>query len=319
MAKQEPLGYELDLVKRALSDIFSVRIMAWQLGGTMVGALMFAVARWVAAAVSNSAVAFTLNGLGLVAAYVVVCATGTMVARLLSSDGKAEGGVAPLHFLVDNVSTATLVPLTASAGAVVLAAILCAPTALWRFGAGQAVLVLPAAVVFILVFLVIVALFLLLFVVPAMVVVEQPPLSFAFKRLLALVWGRTMDLVRIFSVGLIAAVLAAVPVLLAVFAARATCAWMYDLASGAELTPFAAFILNLFSMVLLWAPICAVLFAFLNAVSLRAYGTLVEGLAEEEELEELTPAGEEEIELEVPAKKAGPKARRPAKKEEAGA
>ncbi len=304
MAKKRLLSYELETAGKALGDAFTARVLAWQLGGTMVGALCFAVAHGLSKQTSRP-VAFLLGSIGFIAAYVIVCAVGCIVARVIqsSAEDKGEEGVAPLHFLIDNIGSATLPPLIASAGAVLLAAVFCAPAALWYSGAWQAILVVPAVVVFVVAAVTVADLFVLLFIVPSMTVTEQPPLAYALRRIVRLFWLRKMEISKIFGVGIMVAVLVATPALLLVFTASTLCQWVYGLASGEPFTPFVAFILQLLTVVLIVAPILTVPLAFLNALSLGVYGELAEGLdvEEEEEAEEqgTAPSEGEDIDLKV--------------------
>ena len=301
MDQNGPFQHELELAKRALAEAFTGRVLAWQLGGTMAAALCFVVARWLSEG-TRSAVAFTLTGLGFMAAYVIACATGCVVARVIEStaEGKEERGVAPLHFLVDHLGTAVLLPLLVTIGAVLAAAVICAPTALWYSAVWQAILVVPAAAVFALALVVVAGLSVFLFVLPAMVVIEQPPLRHAFRRTVRLFWQRGMAIVRLLGVGLASAVLVIIPVILLAIAAWCVCSWIYQAASGDYYRPFAAFAMRLFSAVFLWAPICALPLAFLNALFLTAYAGLVEGLDDQEAAEgeaETPNKGEDDLEV----------------------
>ena len=306
MTEKKAFNFGFDLLGKALSDIFSGRVLAWQLGGTMAATLCFAIVHGLSLQTGRAA-AFVLDCIGFIVAYVVLCATGCIVARVIvtSGEGKGEAGVVPLHFLIDNIGTAMLLPLVFSFGAALLAALLCAPAALWYSGVWQAILVVPSAVFFVLVFLVISDLFVLLFLVPSMVVTEQPPLVDALRRLWRLFWARKVEIAKTFGLGLMCALVAVLPVLLLVCAAFAVCGWIYAAAApGEPFTSFAGFVLRLFKAVLLWAPICTVPLAFLNALSLNAYGELVEGLDAEEEAEAAeeegeAPSGGEDVDLEV--------------------
>jgi len=302
MEKKQFLAREVGWVSRALGSAFSGRVLAWQLGGTMLAALLFAVTRGLATRADDRALLFLLTALAFVAAYVILAATGCLVTRVIQTAGeeKAEGGVAPLHFLIDHVGAALLLPFIGSAAAVVLAAIFCAPAALWDSATWQGILVIPSVVAFVVVLAAVADLFVFLFTVPAMIASEQPPFAESFRRICRFLWVRKWELARVFAIGLTVAVVLVVPAMLLAFVARGVCAWIYAIACGAYLTSFARFVLDLFSSVLLWAPILTVPLAFLNALSFAAYGELARGLepeAEEEHGE--VPSGGEDVDLEV--------------------
>lgn len=297
-------GREMERVGAALSDIFSGRVLAWQLGGTLVAGLCFSVLTWINA--DSGSVGFVLTAFGFILAYVILCATGVVVARLLdtSAEGKSEEGVAPLHFLIDNIGAATLLPLATAAAAVLAALLGCLYAWPWSTIAGQGIMVFFAPVMFALALVVVVGLFALLFVIPSMVATEQPQIVDAFRRLLRLMWWRKAAIARVFGTGLVAAVVILVPVVIAVFAAWELCAWVYEAASGAFMSKLASFVLRVFQATLIAAPILAVPLAFLNALSLRAYGELVEDLDAEGEEETSEDEGEapnagEEADLKV--------------------
>jgi|GEM_PF-7129691 len=299
MDKNTLFGREMERVGAALSDIFSGRVLAWQLGGTLVAGLCFAVLT--AARPDSGAVAFVLHAAGFILAYVILCATGVVVARLLDApaEGGSEEGVAPLHFLIDNIGAATLLPLAAAAAAVLAAMLGCLYAWPWSTTAGQGIMVFFTPVMFALALAVVVGLFALLFIIPSMVATEQPQAADAFRRLVRLMWRRRWAIVRVFGMGLVAAVVILIPVLFAVAAAGALCAWVYETASGEVMSELAGFVLYVFRTMLIGAPILAVPLAFLNALSLRAYGELVEDLDDEAEEDtseddgEVPNAGEE--------------------------
>jgi len=317
MADKEPFGGEFDLVKRALGDTFTGRVLAWQLGGTMVAALI----AFLLVALPNAArgVQFVLTGLAFILGYVVLAATGCIIMRTLAGSGEERAsGTAALHFLVDNIGPALLLPLLASAAGVVLAGILCGPAALWCYDAWQAILVIPSILVFVLAALVVADLFVLLFIVPAMVASEQPPLGDAMRRLWRLFWGRKMELFKVFAVGVVVAVALALPLWLLASKAVDVTAWVYGAVAGPSyyLRSFPRFVLRLASWLLFWAPIVTLPLAFLNALAANAYDELVEGLEaeeEEEEPEEEVPSGGEEVDLEVAEEEPAAKPKKPAK------
>jgi len=299
MDKNTLFGREMERAGAAMSDIFSGRVLAWQLGGTLAAGLCFSVLT--ATLSDNGAVKFVLHAAGFILAYVILCATGVVVARLLdpSAEGKSEEGVAPLHFLIDNIGAATLLPLAAAAAAVLAALLGCLYAWPWSTTAGQGIMVFFAPIMFALALAVVVGLFVLLFIIPSMVATEQPPCVDAFHRLLRLMWRRKAAIALVFGTGLVAAVVIVIPVVIAVSAAEMLCAWIYQIASGAFMSELADFMLHIFRTILIGAPILAVPLAFLNALSLRAYGELVEDLDAEgedetsEEEGEVSDAGEE--------------------------
>ncbi|MFH1731164.1 MAG: hypothetical protein ABIF82_05895 [Planctomycetota bacterium] len=308
MAKQETFDAKLETVKRAFSDIFSGRVLAWQLGGTILAALCFAVACSIPTGSSRFG-AFILTGLGFIAAYVVLSATGCIVTRILDTSGhgkdETDGGVAPLHFLIDNIGTVTLLPLVASGAAVACALIFYLLSLPAGDNAWQTILVLLAPIPLILAVLIIADLFILLFIVPSMVVTEQPPFGYALRRLWRLGCARKMAMSKTFGVGLAASTLAILPAALVLFAAASACSWTHFSAASGPPGDFGRFMLRLYCLALLCAPVSSVALAFLNALSYNAYGELVEGLDEEAESDEDTEengsalSGGEEPDLEV--------------------
>ena len=308
MARQGTFDAELETVKRAFADIFSGRVLAWQLGGTILAALCFAVACSIPTGSSRFG-AFILAGLGFIAAYVILSATGCIVTRILDTSGRSkdetDDGVAPLHFLIDNIGTVTLLPLVASGAAVACALIFYLLSLPAGDNAWQTILVLLAPVPLILAVLIIADLFILLFVVPSMVATEQPPFGYALRRLWRLGCARKMAMSKTFGVGLAASTLAILPAALVVFAAASACSWAHFSAAFGLPGAFGRFVLRLYFFALICAPVSSVALAFLNALSYNAYGELVEGLDEETESDEDTEengsalSGGEEPDLEV--------------------
>ena len=318
MAERESFGGEFELVKRALGDTFTGRVLAWQLGGTMVAALIAFLL--VALPDANRGVQFVLTGLAFILGYVVLAATGCIIMRMLDTSGEEKGsGTAALHFLVDNIGPALLLPLIASTVGVALAGLFCAPAALWCYDAWQAILVIPSILVFVLAALVVADLFVLLFIVPSMVTSEQPPLGYAMRRLWRLFWGRKMEVLKVFAVGVVVAVALALPLWLLASRAVGVMAWVYGAVAGSRsyyLRSFPTFVLRLGGWLLFWAPVLTLPLAFLNALSANAYDELVEGLEaeeEEEEPEEEAPSGGEEVDLEVADEEPPAKPKKPAK------
>jgi len=295
MTTNRSFDKELELATHALGNAFSPRALAWQVGGTMVAGMSFAIANWLSEGTSP-AEGFVLNCIGFVVAYVILWATGCMVTSVIrgSVGGEDARGVAPLHFLVDNLATAMVLPLFVGTCAALAAAVTCAPAALWFSAAWQGVLVVPAVVVFAAAAFAVGALFGLLFIVPAMVVAERPHLSDAFRRIVRLFHRRKVAVIRLFGVGFAVAVLVVVPVLAVVLGASHVLSWIYRTAAGDTFTTFVRFMLRLFSGVLLWGPVLALPLVFLNALSLAAYPGIADGLDFEEEPAKEPPPEEPE-------------------------
>ena len=299
------------MVKRAFSDIFSGRVLGWQLGGTILAALCFAVACSIPT--GSRFGAFILVGLGCIAAYVVLSATGCIVTRILDTSGRSkdetDGGVAPLHFLIDNIGSVTLLPLVTSGAAVACALIFYLLSLPAGGNAWQTILVLLAPIPLVVAALVVADLFTLLFIVPSMVVTEQPPFGYALRRLWRLGCARKMAISKTFGIGLAASTLIILPAALVVFAAASACSWAHFSAASGLPGEFGRFVLRLYFFALICAPVSSVPLAFLNALSYNSYGELVEGLDEEEESEEeaeengSAPSGGEEAGLEVEGEK----------------
>ena len=282
MSEKSTFGVDVDVIKKSFSDIFSGRVLAWQLGGTMLAALCFSALT--SHKSSSGALGFLLLGIGFMAAYVILSATGTIVARLLATSCEAKrAGVAPLHFLIDNVGTSLLLPLVVSGGTVALAALGCLYAWPWSTEVGQGIMVFLAPIVFVIALCVVIDLFVLLFLVPAMIVNEQPPFMYAFRHLVRLMWVRKMELAKVFIVGLGLALVTLLPVVFLIFVAREVCGYVYAVACGSAFTSLAAFMLNVFETMLVTAPICTVPLAFMNALAMNSYGDLVDGLDPEEE------------------------------------
>ena len=303
MAEKETFGIDVNRIKKSFSDIFSGRVLAWQLGGTMLAALCFSALT--SHRPSNGTLGFLLLSIGFIAAYVILSATGTVVVRLLATSDEAKGdGVAPLHFLIDNIGTSLLLPLAVSGATVALAALGCLYAWPWSTEVGQGIMVFLSPIVFVIALCVVIDLFVLLFLVPAMIVNEQPPFLYALRRLVRLMWARKTELARVFGLGLGLAIVTLLPVMFLIFVAQALCAYVYMVASGAAFTSLASFMLNLFETMLVTAPICTVPLAFMNALALNTYGDLVEDLDPEEDAAEAeengaSPSGGEDAGLEV--------------------
>ena len=282
MAEKLALGVDVDVIKKSFSDIFSGRVLAWQLGGTMLAALCFSALT--SHKSSSGALGFLLLSLGFIAAYVILSATGTVVARLLATSDEEKGaGVAPLHFLIDNVGTSLLLPLVVAGGTVALAALGCLYAWPWSTEVGQGIMVFLSPIMFVLALCVVIDLFVLLFLVPAMIVNEQPPFLYALRRLIRLMWVRKAELAKVFVLGLGLALVSLLPVVFLIFVAQALCGYVYAVACGAAFTSLADFMLNVFDTMLVTAPICTVPLAFMNALAVNVYGDLVEDLDMEEE------------------------------------
>ncbi|MFW6158734.1 MAG: hypothetical protein ACOC8E_05190 [Planctomycetota bacterium] len=304
MGKNEPLSEELGLVREGLARGFSRLPLLWQLGGTMLAAAGFAVF-FAISRTQDTLAAFALNGVGLVLGYTVLWATGCVVAHVLVSAGEGHEapGVGPLHYLIDHLRAAVVFPLGLSAGALVVALLFMLPAALWQWNIGQAILVVPSALVFAVVLLGVAALFVLLFLVPAMLAVERPGLTEAARRALGLLRTRKLALIRLFGLGLSVSALIILPAMLLVLAALSVCSWIRQAAtaSPACYSGFTRFMLWLMTAVLLWAPVCALALSFLNAVSLAGYRGLVGDTAgvdapTDEDLPVAGPASEDEEE-----------------------
>ena len=301
MGKKVPFGSELELSGQALDDAFSARALLWQVGGAMVAALCLALAIWLARSATSPFVAFLVIGVGFVLGYTLLAGTGCIVCRVLenSAEGKGDGGMAPLHFLIDNIGAAVLLPMAAAAAVLLLALATYLLSLLWYSGVWQAILVIPSLAVFVVALGAVCDLFALLFIVPSMVVTDQPSFTEGLRRVWRLFWAKGMTLTKTFVVGVAAAVLLLAPVLLAVSAALFVVGFIYLIAGNEALTPTARFVLHLYRGVLLWAPVCTLPLAFLNALALRAHDGLFEGLeleeedlAEEGDLPEAEEAGE---------------------------
>jgi len=289
MTDKASFSVELEMVKKAFSDIFSGRALVWQLGGTIVAALCMAVAVSIPTGTSRFG-AFLLAGLGLVAAYVVLSATGCIVSRLLTlsaDDGEGgEVGVAPLHFLIDNIGSATLLPLVFSGAAVVLAMVLYLLSLPAGDNAWQTILIVLSPIALVVATVTVFKLFVLLFLGPSMIVADQPPFGYALRKLWRLGRSRKMAIARVYGTGLTVSMLIVLPVKLILFAAAALCVWSHCAAASGLPGEFGRFMLRLYFLTLLCAPVWAVALAFLNALSLNAYGDLVEDLDADEDGDE---------------------------------
>lgn len=308
MSSQDEFGGELAVLRHAASSCFSRSVLVWQLGGTMLAAFFFAAASslgtyW------GRAVEFFLTSVGFTAAYVILSATGAMVGRIMESGGagKDRTGVAPLHFLVDNLSTALLLPLIIAVMTVLLAAVACIPVTLWRSSTGQTVLVIPSALFFALAAVVVTTVVVLLFFVPAMVAVQRRSMDDATRLVATLFWRGKMAVVRYYGAGMAVALVLVAPMALIALLTRAACGWVYDIACPDAVPPdgFVRFVLHLYEFALFVAPVATVPLAFMNGVAVAAYEDLLERLeGEEAEAHEETPTGGEEtpvdeIDLEV--------------------
>ncbi len=307
MAKEAPFGTELGLVGTALGKAFSRNVLAWQLGGAMVAALVYFLLAELPTNVDRG-VAFVLSGLAFILAYVILAATGCVIARTLAAadEGREETGTGALHFLVDHIGTALLLPLIFAGVAVALAGVLCAPAALWAYETWQAILVIPSIPVFLLAVIVVADLFMLLFIVPAMVASEQPSLGEAFRRLWRLFWTRKMELVRLFAIGLVVAICLALPALLLALAGVDAVCWPHRTVTYMPLASFPRFVMRLAEGLLITAPVLTLPLAFLNCLGVLAYTGLVRGLDAEGEdvmMEDSCPEPELEIIEGEPEKK----------------
>lgn len=290
MTDKAGFSAKLETIKKAFSDIFSGRALAWQLGGTMAAALCFSALT--SHQPSSGALAFVLLGIGFITAYVILSATGTIVARLLAtSDEAKDDGVAPLHFLIDNIGTSLLLPLVVAGGTVALAALGCLYAWPWSTDTGQNIMVFLSPIIFVLALCVVIHVFVLLFLVPAMIVNEQPPFLYALRRLARLIWARKTELAQVFGLGLGLAIVTLLPVIFLIFLAKGLCAHVYAVASNAAFTSLVHFVLSVFEKMLVIAPICTVPLAFMNALAMNAYGDLVEDLDAAEDATETEENG----------------------------
>jgi len=84
MTSKNFFAREQGLAAKALDYALSAKVLAWQLGGTMVAAVCFAVLQGLALE-RTGGVQFALGGLGFIVAYVVLSATGCLVTHLMDS------------------------------------------------------------------------------------------------------------------------------------------------------------------------------------------------------------------------------------------
>ncbi len=300
MAQEAPFGNELGLVGKALGTTFSGRVLGWQLGGTMAAALLYFLLVELPTNVDRG-VGFVLTGLALILVYVILAATGCIIVRRLGAgaEGGEETGTGALHFLVDHIGAALLLPLVFAAAAIALAGVLCAPAALWAYETWQAILVIPSLLVFVLAVLVVGDLFMVLFIIPPMVASERPSFGEALRRLWRLFWTRKMELVKLFAIGLVVAIALAAPLyLLAEEAALPAISWVHRTATSAWVASFPQFVLRLAWWLLLLAPVLTLPLAFLNCLGAAAYGGLTEGLDAEDADVEVVDENEPELEIE---------------------
>ncbi len=308
MPEKSTFGVDVDVIKKSFSDIFSGRVLAWQLGGTILAALCMSVTMSIPTGQSRFA-SFILACLGLVLVYVVLSATGCIVARLLSTsadDGDGvDTGVAPLHFLIDNIGTATLLPLICSGAAVVLAVALYLLSMPAGDNVWQTILIVFSPIALIIAAVTVFKLFVLLFLVPSMIVSEQPPLSYSLRKLWRIGWARKTAVAQTYGTGLMVSMLVVLPATLILVTAAALCVWAHcEAASAPPSAEFAWFMMRLYGFSLICAPVWAVALAFLNALAVNTYGDLVEDLDLEEEAavaEEngTSPSGGEDAGLDV--------------------
>ncbi len=304
MAEQKTFGAQFEQVEKAFSDIFSFRVLAWQLGGTILAALCFSLAMNIPTGEGNRFGPFILAGIGFIAAYTVLSATGCIVTHILdalsSEKDESCAGVAPLHFLVDNIGTATLLPLIASAAAVVLAVIVYLISLPADGNAWQTILVAVSPIALVVAVLAVCDLFVLLFLTPSMVVSEQPPLMYALRKLWHVGCRRRVEVARTYGAGLVTSMLVALPVWVILSTAAGALQWAHLSAASGLPSSFAQRLGEVYFWTLLCAPVAAVVLAFMNALSLNGYRELVQGLETEEEEEEgAAPSGGEEPDIAV--------------------
>jgi hypothetical protein len=320
MAKVEPLGKEMNLVKKSFADVFAGKALAWQLGGTMVAALLFGALFFAALNVIDSSPfgALMLMGLAFVVAYVMLGATGCLVARVLDQKDEAEAGVAPLHFLIDNIGSALLLPLVIAAGSIVVCLVLYLYFLLWRTSVGQGIAVIFLPVFFVIALVLILKVFAFLFVGPAMIVKEGLSFNQCLSRLYHLGMRRRTESAKLFGTGLVMTVGALIPITLVLFSALVLlCAIWFNAnidlittqiqqALGgslqaqrqglAALGGFTQFVLVVYFWGILVAPLLTIPLAMMNAVTLNCYDDVVgevEDADADDEEGEAPAAGEE--------------------------
>jgi hypothetical protein len=304
-----PLDFDLDELKRAAGRAFDRRVLLWQMCGTAAAGVCYALLTSIYRG-SNAASHIFFVCLSMLVAYVVLSAAGTLVMRLMNTaegDGPAAASD-PWHFLVDNGTVAFLAPLAAGLVTIVLAVLVALLAWAWSSEITQNLMVIPSIVVFVLAVFVIVDLLLLLFVVPAMVVVEEPPVSVAFPRLGELLWSRCLPLLRRLGIGLALSTLLLVPLYYLLTAGIDAVEWLYDIVPAARPTRFVTIVLRVFRFGLLWAPMAAFPLVFLNALVLGSYEKLIEGLDAEEDEEGpvVEPAEQSSAPAPVPAEEPAP-------------
>jgi hypothetical protein len=305
MAKVEPLGKEMDLVKKSFADVFAGKALAWQLGGTMVAALLFGALSFAAlSAISNYTISFgplMLMGLAFVVAYVVLGATGCLVARVLDQKDESEAGVAPLHFLIDNIGAALLLPLVVAAGSVVVCLVLYLYFLLWRTSVGQGIAVVFLPVFFVIALVLILKVFAFLFVGPAMIVKEGLSFSQCLSRLYHLGMRRRTESVKLFGTGLVMTVGALIPITVVLFSALALLCVTWCSAALPVMTPdgFTQFVLVVYFLGILVAPLLTIPLAMMNAVTLNCYDDVVGEVDDVDDEEGEAPAAGEEPDVVV--------------------
>jgi hypothetical protein len=312
MAKVEPLGKEMDLVKKSFADVFAGKALAWQLGGTMVAALLFAALSAISNTVSSPFGSFMLTGLAFVVAYVVLGATGCLVARVLDQKDEAETGVAPLHFLIDNIGSALLLPLVIAAGSIVVCLVLYLYFLLWKTSVGQGIAVVFLPVFFIVALVLILKVFAFLFVGPAMIVKEGLSFSQCLSRLYHLGMRRRTESAKLFGTGFVMTVGALIPIAVVLLlslglfdilcpAASLSVKFTKSIleASVQGVWGFPRFVLVVYFWGILVAPLLTIPLAMMNAITLNCYDDVVGEVDDVDDEEGEAPAAGEEPDVVV--------------------
>jgi hypothetical protein len=298
MAKAEPMGKGMDLVKKSFADVFASKALGWQLGGAIVAALAYAGLS--AIKVQNSFGSLMLAGVAFIVAYVILSATSCLVSRLLDQRDQAEGGVAPLHFLVDNIGSALLLPLIIGVGALLVCVIVYLYFLLWKTDVGQGIAVVFLPVFFVAVLVLILKLFAGLFLGPAMVVKEGLSVGQSLSRLCHVGSKRRAENTKLFGTGLVLTVTVLIPIALVLLLGASVCKDLCAKAQPTKINGFTDFMLDVYIWGLLVAPALTIPFALMNAVTLNSYDDLM-GEVEEEAADEEgeAPAGGEEPDVDV--------------------
>jgi hypothetical protein len=322
MAKVEPLGKEMDLVKKSFADVFAGKALAWQLGGTMVAALLFGA---ILAISAQGFVGVLLSALAFIIGYVILSATGCLVARVIDQKGEAEAGVAPLHFLIDNIGAALLLPLVVAAGSFVVCLVLYLYFLLWRTSVGQGIAVVFLPVFFVIALVLILKVFAFLFVGPAMIVKEGLSFSQCLSRLYHLGMRRRTESSKLFGTGLVMTVGALIPITVVLFSALALLYVIWRSANGdiiaAQMATqmqqllqgqlpaqqegvhiingFTHFVLVVYFLGILVAPLLTIPLAMMNAITLNCYDDVVSEVDDVDDEEGEAPAAGEEPDVVV--------------------